>query len=272
MIAFAANSLFCRLALYDNSIDASSFTIVRFGSGALTLLIILRLRAGSAFRATIGHQASWPAAFALALYAIGFSFAYRSLDVGTGALILFAAVQVTMITAGLIAGERPRLIEWLGILLALGGFLYLVLPGVSAPPLLGALFMTAAGVGWGVYSLFGRRSRDVVASTTANFVRSLVFIAPLALAWLVGYRWTSLGLTWALLSGVFASGMGYVIWYAALKGLTATRAAVVQLSVPVIAALAGVAFLSEVFTLRLFIASVMILGGIGLAVATRRRS
>jgi drug/metabolite transporter (DMT)-like permease len=207
----------------------------------------------------------------LFLYAIAFSFAYLSLSAGTGALILFGTVQVTMILVALRTGERPQPVEWLGLLLALGGLVYLVLPRLDAPSPLSSALMTLAGTAWGIYSLRGRGSRSPLAETTGNFIRAVPFILVVLIVSLNGVHLTPTGILLAMLSGAVASGVGYVIWYAALARLTATRAAIVQLSVPVLAAWGGVAFLAEEISLRLILAAVLILGGIALAIAGRRK-
>ncbi len=267
LIAFAANSIFCRFALGDQTIDAASFTTVRLLSGALTLAcIVLLTRRGSPLQ-----SGNWISASMLFLYAVTFSFAYISLSAGTGALILFGAVQITMILSGLIAGERPRLLEWLGLLAALGGLVYLVLPGLSAPSPLGSALMALAGIAWGVYSLRGRGIDDPVANTTGNFVRAAPLALIVSLIALSNYSLSPKGALLAVLSGALASGLGYVIWYAALRDLTATRAATVQLAVPVIAAIGGIFFLAEAVTLRLTFASIAILGGVGLAISRRTK-
>ena len=267
MTAFAANSVLCRLALGSGAVDAASFTSVRIASGAAALLLISRLTAGQ------GRIAgSWASAAMLFLYAVAFSFAYRSLPAGTGALILFGSVQATMILAGLRAGERPRAAEWVGLAVALAGLVYLVLPGVAAPSLVGSLLMALAGVAWGVYSLRGRGATDALSATTGNFLRAVpLTLLASALGFLAQERThaSAQGVAWAVASGAVASGVGYVIWYAALRGLSATRAATVQLTVPVIAALGGVVFLAEEITLRLGIAAVLILGGVALAVPAK---
>ncbi len=267
MLAFAGNSLLCRLALRETPIDAVSFTSVRLLSGALVLWLIVRLRAGREPAA-----GSWGSGLALFAYAAAFSLAYISLPAGTGALLLFGAVQVTMIGYGLWRGERLTALQTLGVLLAFGGLVGLLLPGLSAPPVLGALLMLSAGVAWGIYTLRGRGGGDPTAVTAGNFLRSV----PLALLLsLVALPWVSLdglGLVYAVASGALASGVGYAIWYAALPGLAATSAATVQLSVPVITALGGVVLLSEPITPRLVVASIAILGGIALVIWSRRRS
>jgi len=267
MVAFAANSVLCRLALGHATIDAASFTTVRLVSGALTLLAL----ASTLHRGReIAPRGGWPAAGALFGYAIAFSFAYLSLSAGTGALILFGAVQLTMILAALRAGERPGALQWLGFACAVAGLVYLVAPGVTAPSPLGALLMAFAGACWGVYSLLGRGSANPMLDTTANFLRAAPLAVVASAIAFAHMHVSSTGLLLAIASGAVSSGLGYVIWYAALRGLTATRAAIVQLVVPLLAALGGVIFLGEEFTARLAIAGVLILGGVALAIAARR--
>lgn len=268
MVAFAANSLLARLALRQTGIDAATFTLVRVASAALVLLLILRWRGGGRSGARIGGD--WPAAIALLVYACGFSFAYRQLPAGTGALVLFACVQATMIGDGLRRGERLGAVQWLGVALALAGLVWLVLPGLQAPPAGATLLMAAAGAGWGVYSLRGRRAADALAATTGNFVRAV----PLALA-VSALAWSALsvdpqGVACAVISGAVTSGIGYVIWYAALRGLAPATAATVQLSVPVLAALGGIVWLGEPMTTRLAVSAAAVLGGIALVIASRR--
>ena len=269
MVAFASNSLLNRLALGQKSIDAVSYTTVRLMSGAITLWLISSLQRNNARPKVRGN---WVSAFMLFLYAIAFSFAYLSLSAGTGALILFGTVQVTMILVGLRSGERPRLLEWLGILLALSGLVYLVVPGLRAPSPLGSALMTVAGIAWGIYSLRGRGAGSPLADTTGNFIRTVPLILTVRLVTLNGLQLSQSGILLAILSGAIASGVGYVIWYAALRGLTATRAAIVQLSVPVLAAGGGVVLLAEDISLRLIVASILILGGIALAITGRRKA
>ena len=266
MIAFAANSVLNRLALGNGTIDATSYTAVRLVSGAIMLGII-----GMATREKgwLGQRGTWLSAGFLFLYAIAFSFAYLSLSTGTGALILFGSVQLTMIIAALYAGERPRFLEWLGLFLALGGLVYLVFPGLKAPSPFGSALMAAAGVAWGFYTLRGRGSSDPLGDTASNFIRSVPFILIVSLFSLKNVQVSVNGLLLASISGAITSGLGYVIWYAALRGLTTTRAATVQLSVPILAAWSGIIFLSEEVSVRLLVAGVLILGGIGLAVMGR---
>jgi drug/metabolite transporter (DMT)-like permease len=268
LVAFAANSVFCRLALGTPTIDAASFTSIRVASGAAMLLLITT----AVSRRRSGARGNWTSATLLFLYAIAFSFAYLSLSIGAGALILFGAVQVTMILSALRAGERPWRLEWIGLAIALAGLVYLVLPGVTAPSPAGSVLMVVAGVSWGFYSLRGRGTADPLAATTDNFVRAVPLVAVVSLATLRRAEVSGEGVALAVLSGAVASGVGYVIWYAALKGLTATRAATVQLAVPVLAALGGVVFLSEGISIRLVLAALMILGGVGLAVSVRGKT
>jgi drug/metabolite transporter (DMT)-like permease len=268
LAAFAANSVLCRLALEGGGIDAASFSTLRLASGAVTLVLVAGLTRGFGPR---GRGGSWFAGALLFLYAAPFSFAYLSLGAGTGALILFGAVQATMIVAALRSGERPRLLEWLGLAVALAGLVYLVSPGLAAPSRAGSALMVLAGTAWGLYSLRGRGAVDPVSATTDNFVRSLPFTVLVSVLLLSRLEISSEGAWLALASGAFTSGLGYVIWYAALRGLTATRAATVQLAVPVLAALGGVLFLSERVSLRLLLAGLLILGGVGLSLAGRGR-
>lgn len=265
MLAFAGNSLLCRAALGSQAIDPASFTAIRLVSGALMLALIVAWRRGSPLA-----QGNWISALALFVYAAGFSFAYVSLPAATGALILFGAVQATMIGVGLCRGERFAITQTLGLLLALGGLIGLLLPGLSAPPLSGALLMLLAGIAWGVYSLRGSGAGDPTRVTAGNFIRALPF-ALLLLA-LTGRNTTAgaTGFACAVASGVITSGIGYAIWYTVLPALKASHAATVQLSVPVIAAFGGVILLGEIASLRLALASIVILGGIALVILGKR--
>jgi drug/metabolite transporter (DMT)-like permease len=273
LAAFAGNSLLCRAALRDTPIDAATFTAIRIASGAVALWLIVRFRAPSPARA-----GSWPSALALFGYAAAFSFAYLSLTAATGALLLFGAVQATMIGAGLARGERLAAAQWLGVLVAAGGFLGLLLPGLTAPPLGGALLMTAAGIAWGIYSLRGRAPAGAAADPTMANAGNFARATPMALG-VLGFshlfapeavRFDPAGATYALASGAVTSGIGYAVWYAALKHLNATSAATVQLGVPVLTAMAGVVLLAEPMTPRLVVASAAVLGGIALVVLRRR--
>lgn len=261
MFAFAGNSLLCRLALKLTDIDAASFTSLRLVSGAITLWVISRMRSGAR-----SGEGSWLSALALFAYAAGFSFAYVILPAATGALLLFGAVQATMIGYGIFAGERLLRLQLAGLVLALAGLVILFLPGLSAPPLSGCILMLGAGVAWGVYSLRGKNAVNPVNVTAGNFLRAVpITIALSALTW-NRVSLDGLGALYAVASGALASGVGYAIWYSALSSLQATKAATVQLSVPVIAAVGGIALLGESVTLRLLLASVAILGGIALVV------
>jgi drug/metabolite transporter (DMT)-like permease len=266
MASFAANSLLCRAALRDTTIDAVTFTTVRLIAGALTLWLIVALRSGKP-----GVAGSWYSALALFAYAIAFSWAYRSLSAAAGALLLFGSVQATMIAYGLWTGERLRGRQWIGLTLALCGLAGLMLPGLSAPPLSGALLMMTAGMAWGVYSLRGKGAGDPAGATAGNFLRAVPIALVLSLVLLGDAHWDQAGAWYAVASGAVASGIGYAIWFAALPALKATSAATVQLSVPVIAAIGGILFLGESLTLRLVLASVTILGGIALVITGSSR-
>jgi drug/metabolite transporter (DMT)-like permease len=257
LLAFAFNSILCRLALRGGEADAAGFTIVRLAAGAITLVLISLVARKASLK-----SGSWLSALWLAAYAICFSLAYLGVTAGTGALILFGSVQITMIVVAIARGERPSLIEWLGIVVAIGGLVYLVLPGLAAPPLNSSLLMAAAGASWGFYTLRGKKSSDSLADTTGNFVRTLVVVPILAIVFWSDLHLTPQGTLLAILSGSVTSGIGYAVWYAALKHHTATRAAVLQLAVPVIAAVIGIFFLAETANLRLGFAGTLVLGGI----------
>lgn len=265
MIAFACNSLLCRLALKHTTIDAASFTTIRLVSGAAMLWLVALARRGPG-----NGSGNWPSALALFVYAAGFSFAYVSLPASTGALLLFGAVQATMIGHGLWSGERLAGAQLAGLALALGGLLGLLLPGLSAPPLLGALMMLSAGIAWGVYSLRGKGAVDPIRVTAGNFLRAVPIAATLSLLMRRDVSWDGAGAAYAMASGALASGVGYAIWYTVLPSLKATTAATVQLSVPCLAAAAGIAFLGEALSLRLVLASAAILGGIALVILESR--
>lgn len=266
MLAFAGNSLLCRLALKDTEIDAASFTSLRIASGALTLWLLLRLRSGNGALA-----GSWFAAGALFAYAAGFSFAYIHLDAGVGALLLFGAVQISMLAWGFYRGERLSLLTGAGLILALAGMLVLLLPGASAPALGSALLMLLAGAAWGAYSLLGRGVGDPLAATAGNFLRAVPLAVVVSALLLSRLSWDVPGLIYALLSGALTSGIGYAIWYTALRELRAFQAATVQLSVPILAALAGSLLLDEALSLRLLLSSVAVLGGIALVLGAKQR-
>ncbi len=259
LIAFAANSVLCRLALGNEAIDAASFTVIRLLSGAIVLFLIIRFTQKNTELSTNG---SWIASLMLFLYAITFSYAYISLDTGTGALILFGSVQITMILLSLISGTRLHYTEWAGVIIAFTGFVYLILPGVTTPSTVGFLLMAAAGVAWGIYTLKGRGSQNPLMDTAYNFFRTIPLVILLTIITISHANYSSEGVLLALLSGGITSGIGYTIWYIALGGLSATQAAVLQLLVPVIAALGGVLFVSETITVRLTISAAMVIGGI----------
>ncbi|EAS50504.1 possible integral membrane protein [Aurantimonas manganoxydans SI85-9A1] len=271
MIAFAGNSLLARLALADGAIDAAGFTGLRLLSGALVLaFILLKARGQTAVRwRTL--DGSWASALALFLYALAFSLAYLKLGAAVGALILFAAVQASMIGWGLIRGERPGAREALGLLVAAGAFVWWLVPGLTRPDPLGTALMIVSGIAWGVYSLRGRGAADATRATAGNFIRTVPLALPLVALSLFQTGIGGAGLLIAIVSGAVTSGLGYVLWYRALKGLTALSAAIVQLSVPIIAALGGVLFLSENLGQRFVIAAGLVLGGIAFALSTRRR-
>jgi drug/metabolite transporter (DMT)-like permease len=267
MIAFASNSLLCRAALKDTGIDPASFTTIRLISGAMMLWLVVSLSRG-----THTGRGNWLSAFALFAYAASFSFAYVSLPAATGALLLFGAVQTTMIGHGIWAGERLRRLQFAGLVLALAGLVGLLLPGLTAPPVIGSLLMLGAGVAWGVYSLRGRGAGNPTRVTAGNFLRAVPFAAALSVLMVDRSSLDSAGFWYAVASGALASGIGYAIWYTALPALKATKAATVQLSVPVIAALGGIVFLGEPLTLRLILSSVAILGGIALVILEKQHA
>lgn len=266
LIAFAANSVLCRWALGEAAIDAASFTIIRLLSGAVVLLAIISI---SSNKTGSSAKGSWSASLMLFLYAISFSFAYITLDTGTGALILFGSVQITMILMSLISGDRLHFSEWAGITIAFTGFVYLMLPGVTTPSTIGFLLMTLAGIAWGLYTLKGRGSKSPLLDTAYNFLRTIPIVIILLIVTIQNAHYSAEGIVLAVLSGGIASGIGYTIWYLALGGLSVTQAAVLQLLVPVIAALGGVIFVSEAITLRLGLSATMILGGILMVVLGR---
>lgn len=267
MLAFAGNSLLCRLALKQTAIDPASFTAIRLIAGAIMLWLIVKAR-----RDVPPANGNWISAFSLFAYAAGFSFAYVSLSAGTGALLLFGAVQTTMIGYGIWKGERLTGIQFFGLVLAFGGLIGLLLPGISAPPLLGSLLMLLAGVAWGAYSLRGKGSGDATMVTAGNFLRAVPITLILSLSMFAYATVDMAGSLYAIASGALASGVGYAIWYTALPSLKNTVAATVQLSVPVIAALGGIILLGEPMTLRLVLASLAVLGGIALVILKKRNT
>lgn len=264
MLAFAANSVLCRLALGQGLIDAASFTAVRVVSGAAVLGLILLSR-----KDRVQAAPDWRSVITLFIYMVFFSFAYLSLAVGTGALVLFGCVQLTMFIVALKSGENFSTISWAGLALAMAGLIYLVSPGLTAPNPLGAGLMAIAGIAWGLYSLIGRSATDPVRATAYNFIYSVPLVIVTSLIFIADLQVSMRGASLAAASGAIASGIGYVIWYAALRGLRATSAATVQLSAPVIAAIGGVILLSEEVTPRLLFASAATLGGIALVLGQR---
>ncbi|QKI88784.1 DMT family transporter [Thiomicrorhabdus xiamenensis] len=275
MIAFAANSLLCRIALTETTIDAASFTTIRLVSGAVMLFILWKLlnyrqqpRLAAEKRRFGGN--TW-SALALFVYAAGFSFAYIELSAATGALLLFGAVQLTMIGYGLYKGERLNVVQLIALALAVIGMLVLLLPGASSPSLSGAVLMTVAGIAWGVYSLRGRSAQNAHYDTSGNFIRALPLAVLLSLLWIDSSRLDQTGVVLAIASGALASGIGYAVWYAVVPFLSAASAAILQLSVPPLTALGAVVFLDESITLRFTLASVTILGGVALFIVSKNR-
>ncbi len=266
MIAFAGNSLLCRLALAETEIDAASFTSIRLVSGAVMLWLLVSLN-------NAGNKGSgdWFSAFALFVYAAGFSFAYINLSAATGALLLFGAVQVTMISFGFVKGERFSFFQFIGFMLAIAGLVLLFLPGITTPPLSSSLLMVLAGLAWGIYSIRGKQAANPLVVTAGNFLLTIPVTLVLSIVFFKEFNLDLSGVVFALLSGALASGVGYAIWYSALPYLQATHAATVQLSVPVIAAFGGIVLLAEPISLRLIFASVAIIGGIALVIQAKRQ-
>lgn len=263
LIAFAGNSVLCRLALSDNIIDAASFTSIRLFSGALFLVFLITITTRKNTKETSNNKkGSWLSALFLFIYAAAFSYAYISLDTGTGALILFGAVQVTMIVADIIKGKKLVLIEWLGLFIAFIGLFYLLLPSATAPSLTGFVLMASSGIAWGFYTLAGKGSKTPLLDTSGNFLRTLPFIGLLTVLTFTNTELSNQGIILAIASGTITSGLGYAIWYSALAGLTVTNAAIIQLSVPIIAALGGIIFANESISFVLIISSFLVLGGV----------
>lgn len=262
LLAFAANSILCRLALANHAIDAASFTLIRLASGAAVLAILSYL----IWRKASWGSGSWLSGALLFTYAIAFSFAYLNLPAGTGGLILFGCVQLTMIGTGIYRGERPTAMEWIGLIVAQIGLIVLVAPGLHAPSPVAALLMACAGAAWGLYSLRGRSAKNPALATGDNFVRSVPFALAVAVVAFQQAHFSASGVALAATSGAVTSGLGYVWWYSVLPHLTATRAAITQLAVPALVAIEGVLFLSEQVHLRFVLASAMMLGGVALAV------
>ena len=267
MIAFAGNSILCRVALSTTGIDPASFTTIRILSGAITLFCLARL--GRKYAPVSGN---WASALALFAYAAGFSFAYTDLSAATGALLLFGAVQCTMIGYGLYKGERITFIQTCALIIAIAGLIGLLLPGLTAPPLRGAVLMLAAGIAWGIYSLRGRGARNATAETAGNFLRAVPFAFLASILWLEHALLDIAGAIYAVASGALASGVGYAIWYTVLPALSATSAATLQLSVPALAAAGGTLFLGEPVSLRLGLASLAILGGVAIFLLNKSRN
>lgn len=266
MLAFAGNSILCRMALKEGTIDPASFTSIRLFAGSVALLLIVRFTSKNK---SIREHGGWKSALMLFLYAICFSYAYISLSAGAGALILFGFVQGTMIAMALRAGDRPNIAEWLGWLLAFGGLVWLLLPGIEAPPAVGAALMALAGIAWGVYSIRGKNESNPLVSTCSNFVYSIAFVTIVTAITFAHANMTNRGIALAVISGGITSGVGYVIWYAALSYLSAMQAALVQLSVPAIAAVGGAIILAEAISVRLLVSGALILGGISLALVQK---
>ncbi|WP_420408340.1 DMT family transporter [Hoeflea sp.] len=277
MIAFAANSVLGRMAIGaagEPLIDPASYSAVRLVSGAAMLMLLVALTALRDGRGQREFRGSWLSAFALFAYAAAFSFAYVALETGLGALILFACVQATMIGWSLKEGDRPSAPEWLGLVTAFGAFVWLVSPGLAAPDPLAAGTMALSGIAWGIYSLRGRGSADPLQATAHNFLRSTVFLLPLALvvaALGLPLHFTATGTLLAVISGAITSGLGYALWYQVLRHIGGTAGAIVQLTVPVIATFGGVVLLDEAWTLRLALSSVLILGGVAVAIIAKKR-
>ena len=261
LCAFAGNALLTRLALGRTTIDAATFSTLRLASGAGMLVLVTAMRRGTASPIS----GSWRSALALFAYAVPYSYAYLDLSAGTGALIFIGSVQVTMICAALVAGERPVPLQWLGFSVALAGLIYLLLPGLAAPPLVSSVAMSLAGVAWGGYSLFGRGATCPLEETTSNFVRAVPFAILVSVVARSHRHIEPAGIIVALACGAVTSGLGYVLWYAAVSGLTSTRAAIVQLPVPILAGAGGVLFLGETISRRLMLAAIMVLGGVSLS-------
>jgi len=272
IIAFASNSLLCRAALKQTTVDAATFTFVRVFSGAAALWLIVKMRHASGLTDNRHIRGNWLSALALFAYTAAFSFAYVDLSAGTGALLLFGAVQATMILWGLYKGERLDAIQIAGFVVAVTGLIVLVFPGLSAPPLIGSILMLGAGVAWGIYSLRGKGEKNPASVTAGNFARAVPFAAVVSIVFIRWLRVDIAGVSYAIISGAITSGLGYVIWYRALPGLKAASAATVQLSVPVLAATGGILLLGEPLTLRYLLASIAILGGIALVVLEKNRA
>lgn len=267
LLAFAGNSVLCRIALGENLIDSASFTVIRLLSGIIILFLILMLKPKAINKKNhIKKNGSWLAAIMLFIYAICFSLGYIILDTGIGALILFASVQISMLIANLVKGNKLHYSEWLGLSISFIGFIYLILPTLSTPSISGIIFMILSGIAWAFYTLFGRNSKDPLSDTAFNFLRTIPFLVIVLTVSFKDVHLTNQGILLAILSGAIASGLGYTIWYIALNGLSVSQAAVVQLGVPIIAAIGGVIFANEIITQRLVLSSSVVLGGILLVI------
>lgn len=288
MLAFAGNSVLCRLALEQGIIDPASFTSVRILSGALMLVVLLLLMPQKRKPNNEAHpeqlhsslqqknlfrfaHSTWSGGLALFFYAAGFSFAYITLPAGTGALILFATVQITMLSSALLTGSRLAMAQWIGFVMALLGLVFLLLPGISSPPLFGSVLMMIAGISWGIYSILGKSVINPTRATTENFIRAILPALLLSLLFMNDLSLTTHGVLLAITSGALTSGIGYAIWYAVLPHLKAESSASLQLTVPVIATMGGVIWLGETVTLRLVLASAAILGGVAMVVLKSKK-
>ena len=265
LLAFAGNSVLCRIALKGDAIDAASFTSIRLFSGIIFLIILVSLKNKNAVNFKKGN---WLTAGFLFLYALAFSYSYISIDAGTGALILFGTVQVTMIIYNLFTGHKLAPLEWLGLMIAFSGLLLFLLPGASSPSLIGFALMVISGIAWAFYTLAGRASKTPLMDTTNNFLRTLPFLAVVTLLTYNNIEITNHGIVLAIISGAVTSGLGYAIWYAALTGLTVTQAAIIQLTVPIIAAFGGVLFANEAISFSLILSSALVLGGVLVVILT----
>jgi len=261
LCAFAGNSILCRLVLGEHLLDAAGFTVIRLLSGILVLLLIVKIFSGKQQVEAVS-KGSWLASFWLFLYAVTFSFGYLSLDTGTGALVLFGAVQITMIMLSVFSGKKLHYSEWLGVGIAFSGFIYLMIPSVTLPSFSGFILMVVAGISWAFYTIKGKTSKSPLNDTAYNFLRTLPFIFVLILFTHRELYLSVQGIQLAIISGALTSGIGYAIWYIALKGLSVTQAAVLQLLVPILAAIGGVLFINELLSWRLIMSSTMVLGGI----------
>ncbi|MDO9404848.1 MAG: DMT family transporter [Polaromonas sp.] len=258
MLAFAGNSLLCRIALNTTEIDPASFTAIRLASGAIVLWLLMSCR----------HQkstGSWLSALALFVYATAFSFAYAGMSAGTGALLLFGTVQLTMLGTGLCRGERLGLKQAGGLCIAIAGVSTLLIPSATAPTFSMAMLMVLAGLAWAIYSLRGKRAGDPAQATAGNFIRASPMALLLLAVWLPNLKWELAGVWYAILSGAFTSALGYVVWYAATTRLKATTAASAQLSVPALTAIGGALLLGEATSWQLLASCVAVLGGVALA-------